>query len=252
VGGSKILQVIPGAEEFYFNGGKTGCLLVHGFTGSPAEMRLLGQYLRASGYTVLGVRLEGHGTSPEDMLKTDESHWYRSAEEGLLRLQRECEKVFVIGLSMGGVLSLDLASNYKVAGVVALSAPIFINNNKLTFLPVYRLFRTYESQSRKPLPVDAIYSISYDRTPLKCVTSLLNLIKTVKLRLAQVTAPALIVQSRVEHTVKPESADYIYKHLVNAKDKKLIWLDNSGHIVTLDNERDTVFASIGDFMRANS
>jgi carboxylesterase len=246
------LQVIPGAEEFYYKGGTTSCLLIHGFTGSPAEMRLLGEYLRDSGYTVLGVRLEGHGTSPEDMLRTDESHWYRSAEEGLLRLQREYEKVFVIGLSMGGILALKLASNYQVAGVVVLSAPIFISNNKLPFLPVYRLFRTYESTSRKPLPVDAIYTIAYDRTPLKCVTSLLNLIKTVKLRLAQVTAPALIVQSRAEHTVKPESAEYIYKHLMNANDKKLLWLDTSGHIVTLDKERDNVFAAVGDFIRLYS
>lgn len=215
-------------------------------------MRLLGEFLAEQGYTVLGVRLAGHGTSPEDMLHTDHHQWYSSAEQGLQRLQKECEKVFVIGLSMGGILSLYLASLYKVAGVVSLSAPIFISNRKLPLLPVYRLFRTYEPKPRKPLPVDPLYNVSYDRTPLRCITSLLALIKMASLRLVQIEAPVLIVQSRAEHTVKPESAEYIYRHVTKAAEKKLLWLYKSGHIVTLDKERDVVYEAIRDFLKRYS
>jgi carboxylesterase len=246
------LQVIPGAEAFYFKGNAIGCLLVHGFTGSPSEMRLMGEYLADKGFTVLGVRLEGHGTSPEDMIHTEYRNWYTSVEHGLARLRQECDKIFVMGLSMGGILSLYLASNHAVDGVVSLSAPIFINNRKLPLLPIYRMFKTYEPKPRKPLPVDPKYNISYDRTPLRCVSSLLELINLVKVRLKDITAPVLIIQSRSERTVKPESAEYIYRNLTAAIDKKLFWLYGSGHIVTLDKERDVVFAEVLKFIQKHS
>lgn len=246
------MHVIPGAEEFYFQGGSIGCLLVHGFTGSPSEMRLLGEYLAQKGYTVHGVRLEGHGTSPEDMLRTDFEQWYKSVEQGWQRLRGTCEKVFVIGLSMGGILALYLASNHPVSGVVSMCAPIYINNSKLFFLPLYRLFRTYETRKRKILPVDPAYNISYDRMPLKCVASLLELINLVKPRLPEVSAPVLIIQSKVEHTVKPESAEFLYHKLTGTQAKELLWLYASGHIITLDNEREMVFAKIKAFLQMYS
>lgn len=243
------MHVIPGAEEFFFQGSSIGCLLVHGFTGSPSEMRLLGEYLAAKGYTVHGVRLAGHGTSPEDMLRTDYTQWYRSVEQGWQKLHGTCKKIFVIGLSMGGILALLMAGNYPVQGVVSMCAPIYINNRKLFFLPIYRLFRTYETKKRKTLPVDPIYSVSYDRMPLKCVASLLDLIDLVKPRLPQVTAPVLIMQSKVEHTVKPESAEFLYRNLTGTQQKELFWLYESGHVITLDNERETVFAKTAEFLQ---
>lgn len=243
------MHVIPGAEEFYFQGGAVGCLLVHGFTGSPAEMRLLGEKLAAEGCTVYGVRLAGHGTTPEDMLRTDYEHWYKSVEQGWQTLNSKCEKIFVIGLSMGGTLALYLAGRQPVQGVVALSAPIYINNRKLPFLPVLRLFRTFEAKQRKTTDVDPQYSISYDRMPLRCVTSLLQLIKLTMGRLHKVSAPVLIMQSKVEHTVKPESAEYIFHNLTSAQDKEIHWLYQSGHVITLDKERETVFDKIIGFVR---
>lgn len=246
------MRVIPGAEEFYFEGGSVGCLLVHGFTGSPAEMRLLGERLAGAGYTVYGVRLAGHGTCPEDMLRTDHNQWYKSVEHGWETLSRNCAKIFVIGLSMGGTLALHLAGNYPVQGVVALSTPIYINNRKLPFLLIFRLFRTFETKQRKAMAVDPRYNISYDRTPLRCVTSLLKLIKLSMGRLQRISAPVLIIQSTVEHTVKPESAEYIFRNLTGTQEKELVWLHESGHVITLDKERETVFSKVLEFVRKYS
>lgn len=246
------MGVMPGAEEFYFRRGRIGCLLIHGFTSSPSEMLLLGEYLADMEYTVLGIRLEGHGTTPEDMMRTDHQHWYQDVVRGLQQIQRDCEQVFVVGLSMGGILALYLASEYNTDGVVALSAPIFINNYKLRFLPIYRLFRTYEPKQRKTLPVDPRYNIAYDKVPLRCVTSLLELISKTKKRLGKIKSPVLIVQSKVEHTVKPESAEYIFKNLTGVEDKKLFWLRGSGHVVILDKERNVVFEAIVEFLRKHS
>lgn len=103
-------------DQFFFAGGPTGCLLVHSFSGSPPEMRPMGEYLTAQGLTVLGVRLAGHGTSPEDMAKTTWHDWVASAAEGLRELQGQCSKVFAAGLSMGGLLVLHLAAHHPLAG----------------------------------------------------------------------------------------------------------------------------------------
>ena len=104
-------------------GDKTGCLLVHGWTGAPQEVRWLGQHLAAQGYTVHGVRLAGHGTTPRDMGRTHWRDWYASLLDGYYLLRQTCERVFALGLSMGAALSLLLAANEDLNGVVAMASP---------------------------------------------------------------------------------------------------------------------------------
>ncbi|SDF67802.1 alpha/beta hydrolase [Sporolituus thermophilus] len=242
------MAIIRGAEPFLLPGGDYGVLLVHGFTGSPAEMRLAGQYLHDRGYTVLAPRLCGHGTNEREMRLTVWPHWYGAVEDGYHLLRGLCRKVAAVGLSMGGLMVLKLAAEYPVDKVVSLSAPIYIADRRLHLLPAYRLFRRYIPKKRKRYDVDPIYTVGYDRTPLDCVTSLLALIKHVDKLLPVITAPALVIQSQAEHTVRPESARHIFDRLGSA-DKQLIWLRRSGHVVTLDVERDEVFAQIDVFLR---
>ena len=116
-------MIIPSAEPFYFPGNKTGCLLVHGFTGAPKEMRWMGEYLAEEGFSVLGVRLAGHATKPEDMIRTRYTDWMHSVEDGYHLLKGTVDRVFLIGLSMGGALSLLMASKLDVSGVFVMSAP---------------------------------------------------------------------------------------------------------------------------------
>ncbi|MCX7779789.1 MAG: alpha/beta fold hydrolase [Negativicutes bacterium] len=241
------MAIIRGAEPFFLPGGEHGVLAVHGFTGSPAEMRLLADYLHRLGYTVLGPRLCGHGTSAKEMAATAWTHWYSAVEDGYHYLRSFCQEVSVVGLSMGGLLALKLANEYPVAKVVAIAAPIYIKDRRLPLLPLYRLFRSYVVKVRKRFDVDPIYSIGYDETPLSSLASLLELIKHVARQLPGITAPALVIQSRAEHTVRPESAEFIYKRL-GSGEKKIIWLEKSGHVVTLDLEREAVFEHIAAFL----
>lgn len=241
------MAIMPGSEPFFLPGGENGVLLVHGFTGAPSEMRLAGEFLNTLGYTVLAPRLPGHGTTPEEMAKTNWTHWYGSVEDGYHLLAGICSTVSGVGLSMGGLLTLKLASEYPLTRLAVLSAPIYIANKRLPLLPLYRLFTNYVPKKRKRLPdIGENYSITYDVTPLNSLSSLLELIKEVDALLPSIMVPTLIVQSKREHTVKPESAQYIYNKL-GSTEKKLVWLNNSGHIVTLDRERDTVFREIGNF-----
>lgn len=242
------MALMRGAEPFFLQGGEKGVLLVHGFTGAPSEMRLAGEYLNNLGYTVFAPRLPGHGTTPDEMAKTAWPHWYDSVVDGYHLLTGICTSVAAVGLSMGGLLSLKLASEYPLRRLAVISAPIYIANKRLKYLPLYRLFTNFVPKKRKRL-ADAAeeYSITYEVTPLSSLSSLLELVKHVRGVLPAVTVPALIIQSKTEHTVEPESAQYIYDKLGSAE-KQLVWLNKSGHIVTLDVERDFVFHKLDQFL----
>lgn len=242
-----LLSIIEGAEPFLFRGDDRGVLLVHGFTGSPAEMRLLGEYLNNQGYTVMAPRLCGHGSTVEEMAQTKWPHWYSAVEDGYHILRSLCKEVSVVGLSMGAILSLHLAAEYPVKKIVSLSAPIFLQDRRLPLLPVYRLFQNFVHKKQRKYDVDPKYNIGYQATPLDSLDSLLQLIKTVQGQLKEITAPSLMIQPRREHTVRPESAQYIYDHIGSCQ-KQLIWLEKSGHVVTLDNEREKVFEEINRFL----
>lgn len=243
-------MIINGAEPFLLPGGSKGVLLIHGFTGSPSEMILLGNYLYRQGYTVLGVRLNGHGTTVEEMSHTDWHQWYHSACDGYHQLRGICSEISVIGLSMGGLLAMRIGRDFPVKKIVSMSAPIFIANERnLRFLPpVERSVGRYQRKNRRNLPELAKrYNVSYSQMPLVCVHQLLDVIKETKKMLPEITKPILIVQSENDHTVKVESGQYIYEH-VQSEEKELLQLKLSGHLVTLDIEHDKLFEEIELFL----
>ena len=100
------MEIIDEGKEFFFKGSGTGCLLIHGFTGTTSSMKPMGEYLSKKGLTVLGVRLPGHGTCIEDFTKAKYHQWIDACEDGLRRLKEHCDKIFVSGLSLGGTLTL--------------------------------------------------------------------------------------------------------------------------------------------------
>ena len=130
----------PGSP-FFYKQGNVGCLLIHGFTGYPEEMRGLGQYLAQKGITALGVKLPGHGTKPEDLAGVTWLDWINEVHQTYTQLTQICDKVFVAGFSMGGTLALHLASHAPVAGVISMSAPVDRSSYKdprIYLLPVWQ------------------------------------------------------------------------------------------------------------------
>lgn len=239
---------MEGAEPFFLPGSAKGILLIHGFTGSPAEVRLLGEFLHKEGYTVLAPRLCGHGTTVEEMATTKWPHWYSSVEDAYHILKSVCSTITVIGLSMGGLLAFKIATEYPVNKIISLSTPIFITDKRLDLLPVYRMFRDFTPKKRKKYAdVDPKYTIGYNATPLSGITSLIDLIAEVSKTLPDITENLLIIQGRRDHTVQPRSAEYIYDHVASLE-KKIVWLEKSGHVVTLDIEREEVFKQIAAFL----
>ena len=244
------MQIMEGAETFLLEGNNgKAVLLLHGYTGTTVEMRPLGNYLHSLGYTVLCPRLPGHGTSVEDLKETVASQWVAAAKLGYAILAKQYSKIYVAGLSMGALLAIVIAATEKVERAALLATPIFLQDKRAPFLPILRYFIHYLPKHKRNYHEMQKYCQAYDRMPTKPLTSLFALIKACKKELVQkITVPCIVLQSTIEHTVKPKSAQYIYDNLGTPKEaKKLVWLEKSGHILTLDAEHEKVFQTVADF-----
>jgi len=238
------------AKPFFYPGNEEGCLLIHGFTGTPAHMHLLGEFLHGKGYTVSGILLPGHGTKPEDMEKTTWQDWLSASEKALSDLKKQCKKVYVVGLSMGGLLALLLSSKYQVNKVVSISTPIHIYDRLAPFACIGKYFIRFKKWNSKKVcdKSDEEYCIGYSMIPVKCVPDLLVLIKKVKKAFDKVTCPALVIQSRADEMVLPKSAEIIYNNIAS-KQKALMWLDHSRHVCILDLEKERIYDEIYGFLK---
>jgi carboxylesterase len=253
--GKMAALIIPTAEPFFFPGNRTACLLVHGFTGTPKEMRWLGEYLAGEGYTVLGVRLAGHATQPRDMTRTRWKDWVACVEDGWHQLQGNADRIFVMGLSMGGVLSLYHASQFPVAGVVAMSTPYDMPVSKLQrFIKPYAraLASVMPFMSKGPdvwfNPEAEAEHVCYPRDPVRAGLELDLLLGAMRDSLSQVSAPTLLMHSRDDPAVLPEHMPKIYDAL-GSEDKEMVWVEKSGHVITRDGDRERVFRTAAEFVR---
>jgi carboxylesterase len=249
---NRLPRIMPTAEPFFFPGGQTGCLLVHGFTGTPKEMRWLGEHLAEEGHTVLGVRLAAHATQPQDMLRARWQDWLASVEDGWHLLSGCTQKIFVMGLSMGGMLSLTLASAYPVAGVVAMSAPHHLPPDpRLPFIRPISLFKPFfpKGPSNWYDPQAHQQHADYPADPTRAYLEVRDLMAVMRSGLPRVSAPALLIYSRNDQTVTPEERhmEQIYAEL-GSQDKQTLWVDNSCHVVTEDADRQIVFQAAASFV----
>lgn len=239
-----------GAETFLLQGGKEGVLLIHGFTGSPAELLLLGQFLNAAGFTVLGTRLAGHGTNEEDLMRTTKENWLNTVLDGYSVLQGICEKIFVVGHSMGALLALKLSTCRKIEKVVTISAPIFVDDNLgVENLPprekcgTQTVFQPRRRLKNVPPAVNQIYR----KMPLISVHELFDLLESVKKILAKIEMPLLILHAKDDHTAQPISAEFIFNN-VSSNFLRKKYLKTGGHLLPLTESREEVFKEIEKFL----
>ncbi len=244
--------IMPGAEPFYRRGDRTGVLLVHGFTGTPNEMRWLGDRLAADGRTVLGPRLAGHATSPADMGPTRWPDWYASTRDAYRQLRAECDRVFVLGLSMGGMLALHLAVQETADGLVMLASPAHIRDWRITVLRPFQRWIPYWPTGGISYTDAELGNghLVYDRYPTGCVVSLLDLAGVVRADLPRATTPSLLVFSRADRLANAAEGEWVHGRL-GSTDKRLVLLEQSGHIVCADCERERVLAEVRQFLAAH-
>ncbi|MFV9511238.1 alpha/beta hydrolase [Tepidibacillus sp. LV47] len=247
--GMQMKNTYKKSNPFFHEGHRSvGILLIHGFTGSPAEMRLLGEYLHQQGYTVSAPLLAGHGTTPEEMAKTNKEEWFYSVLQAYDDLKEKgYQHIIAIGLSMGGILSLKLATERPLAAVISLAAPIYVHDKRIALARWIKYIKAYQAKSGKKAPHIEEYLDSYDRTPIACIASLHQLIQEVKEKLNEVTIPVLVLQGLKDETVQPKSAQFIFDHVASKK-KEMKWYEKTSHIMTLDYEKEQIYADIRDFL----
>ncbi len=249
-------QTIPTTEPFFLQGNKTGILLIHGFTGTPKEMRWMGEYLnRELGATCLGIRLAGHATRPKDMVRSRWTDWTASVEDGYNILRGAADRIYLAGLSMGGALSLLMSTRLDVKGVVTISAPYRMPAEHPAWqIRLFSYFKTYIRKSREA-PDSSWYDkeafkghISYPLNPIRSAAELDVLLEKMRGALPKINVPVCMIHSRNDSYVVPENMENIYADLTVA-DKTKFYVEKSGHVATRDAERGRVFEIARDFIR---
>jgi carboxylesterase len=232
-------------------------LLLHGLGGGVYEMQLLGDFLNQQGWTVQGIAYPGHDQPEPKMPVSTWQQWYAHIQATYLNLRQTYAKVSVVGFSTGCPLGLHLAVQHPVEKLVMLSPYFLIRRQWYLLMPVenyiFALDWLIKDVPRLRLPIfdpemqrQAQDIVFYKTFNVPCVRSAMELIEQVKLELPQVKNPTLIIQSPKDTVVDPSGADYLLQTLGSAQ-KKLIWLKDSDHVVSLDSERAQVFAAVGAF-----
>ncbi|MDD2282370.1 MAG: alpha/beta fold hydrolase [Eubacteriales bacterium] len=232
-------------QPLRLDGGSAGCLLIHGFTSSPADVRPLSKHLHGLGFAIREVLLPGHGTSFEDMARYGWRDWLQTVETELAALKHQCSRVWLLGFSMGGILALLAAARNEATGLVCISAPIWPRPRRTRYAFLLQYFQKY-AQLGKPGRY-SLPSWRYEQVAVKNVADLMDLIKAGKRTLAKVTVPALVVQGWDDRTIKPRSARYIYDNLGSAK--KEIYYTQGEHMLLIGEQSPDICRLIGEFIK---
>jgi carboxylesterase len=242
--------ILAGADPFCYENGTVACLLTHGFTSSPFEVRELGQYLAGKKLTVHGILLPGHGTSPQDLVKTTWQDWFDALEHRYLQLKEKYRHVIVGGMSMGGSLSLLLAAKYDLDVIMVYAPAVWIPGWRMKIVPFARFFfpKVYRGTAdikneitRKAIP-------GYAYAPTESVYQFSKLLKEVRMNLKKIHSPLLIMQSTQDHRIPVSNSELVF-HRVSSQIKEIYRVINSYHIITCDNDKQFVFEKSYEFIQ---
>ncbi|RMD86044.1 MAG: alpha/beta fold hydrolase [Calditrichaeota bacterium] len=240
-------------EEIFIKRGTLGCLMVHGFTGSPNELKDLATFLVEKNITVYVPLLPGHGTYSADLFNYRWRDWFNHVKRAYQKLKQECEHTFVAGLSMGGTLALHLAAHEKVSGVISMAAAIKFPRWKIHAVKALKTMIKYRykksGEDVKDVTARARLG-SYRRYPYQAVEQVFKLTEHTRDDLPEITSPILIFHSKEDHTVPYSNAEVIY-NTVSSEEKKLISLENSFHVITVDFDREIIQKEIYQFIQSH-
>jgi carboxylesterase len=235
-----VTEVIRGAEPFAFGEGPDGILFLHGWTSSPRELRFLAEKIAPLGFRCEGPLLKGHGTTLEELAPTRFAEYLAGSEAAYTDLASRHARVFVCGLSMGGLLALHLARKFPVAGQV-LIAPFLLPAGKTLGLPNRWLI------GRVPLPATLAKGkdgpildpegrtghIAYAAMPSASMVSVVAAARALRTSLPQIHAPTLVFHSVHDRTSDFHGSQLLIENL-GCEDKALVAFNRGNHVLTLD------------------
>lgn len=244
-------------EPFFLDGpdDEIGVLLVHGYLACPEQMRPLGDALHAAGCTVYGARLAGHGAVPEALQDVEWREWLRSVRKGYAALEARCKRVYLVGFSLGGLLSLLMASGRvrRVDGIVSINAPLRLRDPRAPLVPLivrtlstmrklgitdWRASRRHHGESPE---------LSYERDYLGGVREVRRAMAVCRRHMGRVECPTLVIQSRRDPIVASSSAGMIERQ-IGPDLCEICQVPYDHHLVVRGEGSEEVFARIQEFI----
>jgi carboxylesterase len=227
-------------------------LCLHGLTATPYEVRPVADALVARGFRALGPLLPGHGTQPQQLAQTGWEAWLAAARAAHAELRARHERVFVAGISMGGLLALALAAEQPVAGVAAIATPLDLRLPPDSVIALGSWIRPFLSKRHGPDirdPAARARHPTYPVMPLAAVRQLIRLQRYVSENLARVRAPMLAAHGAHDRTANPADLDRLIAAVASQR-KERVWLEEAGHVATVDFGGRELAARIADFFDA--
>ena len=238
---------IPG--KFHFNEGKKPyvVLMLHGFTGNTSDVRQLGRYLEKHDIPSYSFNYEGHGEAPEKILKSSPYIWYKQVVDTYDELKKQYDRVFVVGLSIGGVLGLRLTLDREVEALATVCSPMSLKTNDElleNFKTYARMFKSRFEQKDEG-EIDKEIDLLSDESVFEDIRSF---IMSVRDDLDEIYVPMFIAQGEKDVVIDQGSAKIIYD-TVDSDDKNIIYYKDSGHVLTLDKDKETFFKDYYEFIK---
>ena len=241
---------LPQAQPFDFPEGDHGILLIHGFTGSPAHMRLLGEGLKEKGFAARGMLLPGHGETPRALGNAKWQDWLLACRREARDMREKYRRFTVAGLSMGGCLALMIAAQMEADACITIAAPMKTVKRFRALAPAAALVHPmiYKRADGARQTLDQAYDIGYGSYPTKSVGQLSAVIRRAKQGLHLIQCPILAIQSHGDKTVTADSPDLILKG-VSSRVKAQLWLDSAPHVCTISPEYQKIVNGMADFLK---
>lgn len=242
------MMKLASPKPFTFEGGDRAVLLLHGFTGNSADVRMLGRFLEKKGYTCHAPIYKGHGVPPEQLVHTGPEDWWKDVMNAYQHLKDQgYEKIAAVGLSLGGVFSLKLAYTLPILGVVPMCAPMYIKSEEIMYQGILAYAREYKKREQKSPEQIEQEMFEFKQTPMNTLKALQELIRDVRNNVDMIYAPTFVVQARHDEMINTDSANIIYNG-VEATLKDIKWYEDSTHVITLDKERDVLHEDVYNFL----
>jgi len=232
---------------------RIGVLLVHGFTGSPPSMRPWGEFLHSKGYTVRVPLLPGHGTKVENLNTTKWEEWPAKVTVELRELQKTCDTIFLVGLSMGGATVLNVAesNNDALAGLILVNPMIYVKGVPVELAYFLSRLRKLRTSVGDDIKRPGITEWGYDALPTRGIHQLLKMLRITRANLGKITVPVQLFHSVDDHTLPVSNTEIILDE-IGSTNKTRIELVNSYHVATMDYDQELIFQNSLTFIEANT
>ncbi|WP_164219546.1 alpha/beta fold hydrolase [Virgibacillus sp. YIM 98842] len=233
---------------FTFEAGPRAVLLLHGYTGNSADVRMLGRYLEKKGYTSHAPIYRGHDQPPEELIRATPEEWWEDVQGAYKYLQElGYKEIAVAGLSLGGVLGLKLAYSQKTKAVIPMCSPMFFDNEtQLThgYKEYAKEYKKLEGKEAAQIneEVDELM-----RNSSASFSRLGSFIESVKKNIDTIYTPTMVIQAKQDNMINTDSANYIYDH-VETDHKSIRWYEEAGHVITLSKEKDQLHEDVYEFL----